>query len=53
MRAAASNRGITITSRSRPLTPNDIDEFDLLICMVRSIDRRKRTERPRERHTDL
>lgn len=35
MRAAAADRGITITSRSRPLTPGDIDEFDLLICMVR------------------
>lgn len=35
MRAAASKRGITITSRSRPLNPDDIEEFDLLICMVR------------------
>jgi len=35
MRAAASKRGIDITSRSRPLNAEDIDEFDLLVCMVR------------------
>jgi protein-tyrosine phosphatase len=36
MRAAASARGIDIISRSRPLKPSDIEEFDLLICMVRT-----------------
>lgn len=33
MRAAASKRGIDITSLSRALTPEDVDKFDLLVCM--------------------
>lgn len=33
MRAAASKRGIDITSRSRPLKAEDIESFDFLICM--------------------
>ena len=33
MRQAASARGIKLTSRSRPLVPNDLTEFDLIVCM--------------------
>ena len=33
MRASASKRGIEITSRSRPLTPDDLQSFDLIIAM--------------------
>lgn len=33
MRAAASKRGIDITSLSRALTAEDVDKFDLLVCM--------------------
>lgn len=33
MRAAASKRGIDITSLSRALTAEDVDQFDLLVCM--------------------
>jgi hypothetical protein len=35
MRRAASQRGITITSTSRPLKPQDIHDHELLVCMVR------------------
>mmetsp|Transcript_2517 Transcript_2517/g.5104 ORF Transcript_2517/g.5104 Transcript_2517/m.5104 type:complete len:238 (+) Transcript_2517:68-781(+) len=41
MRQAASARGIRLTSRSRPLKPDDLEEFDMIVCMdeenVRSV----------------
>ena len=33
MRSAASKRGIAVTSRSRPLTPRDLEEFDVIVAM--------------------
>lgn len=33
MTEAASARGITLTSRSRPLTPQDLDTFDYILGM--------------------
>ena len=33
MRGAASNRGYTLTSISRQVTPEDLDEFDLIAAM--------------------
>jgi protein-tyrosine phosphatase len=33
MRSAASKRGIAVTSRSRPLTPRDFEEFDVIVAM--------------------
>ncbi|CAM9959051.1 unnamed protein product [Phaeothamnion confervicola] len=33
MTAAAAKRGVTLTSISRPLTPQDLDEFDLIVGM--------------------
>ncbi len=33
MTRAAAKRGINLTSRSRPLVPSDIDDFDLLVVM--------------------
>lgn len=33
MRAAAKNRGIALTSRSRMVSPRDFSEFDLIIAM--------------------
>lgn len=42
MTATAARRGVTLTSRSRPLTPEDLDKFDLLVGMdpknLRAID---------------
>ena len=35
MRAAASKRGINLTSRSRKITYDDLDSFDLIIAMDR------------------
>lgn len=33
MRSAASKRGIAVTSRSRPLAPRDLEEFDVVVAM--------------------
>ena len=33
MRSAASKRGIAVTSRSRPLTPQDFHQFDVVVAM--------------------
>ena len=33
MRSAASKRGIAVTSRSRPLSPRDLEEFDVVVAM--------------------
>ena len=33
MTQAAVARGVKLTSRSRPLTPKDLTEFDLIVCM--------------------
>lgn len=33
MRSAASKRGIAVTSRSRPLTPRDFEQFDVVVAM--------------------
>lgn len=33
MRSAASRRGIAVTSRSRPLTPRDLEQFDVVVAM--------------------
>lgn len=33
MRGHASRRGVELTSRSRPLTPRDLREFDLIVGM--------------------
>ena len=33
MKASAQRRGVDITSRSRPLTPEDLTSFDLIIAM--------------------
>ena len=33
MKKAASKRGYNLTSRSRPLTKNDFDQFDLILGM--------------------
>ena len=33
MRSAASRRGIAVTSRSRPLTPSDLEQFDVVVAM--------------------
>ena len=35
MRAAASRRGYTLTSISRQVIPEDLDEFDLIVAMDR------------------
>lgn len=35
MGCAARKRGIEITHASQPLKPKDIEEFDLLVCMVK------------------
>ncbi|GIW98944.1 MAG: phosphotyrosine protein phosphatase [Pirellulaceae bacterium] len=35
MRAAAAERGIELTSRSRMISPRDIDQFDLIVAMDR------------------
>lgn len=35
MRAAASGRGYTLTSTSRQVIPEDLDEFDLIVAMDR------------------
>ena len=35
MRAAASNRGYTLTSLSRQVTPEDLEEFELIVAMDR------------------
>ena len=36
MTAAASARGVRLTSRSRPLRPSDMSEFDMIVCMDES-----------------
>lgn len=36
MRAAASRRGIEITSMSRPIRPSDFRDFDLILAMDKS-----------------
>lgn len=36
MRDHAARRGIRLTSRSRPLTPQDLHTFDYIVAMVRS-----------------
>lgn len=36
MTAAASARGVRLTSRSRPLRPSDMTEFDMIVCMDES-----------------
>lgn len=33
MRSAAARRGIAVTSRSRPLTPRDLEQFDVVVAM--------------------
>lgn len=42
MTSAAAARGVRLTSRSRPLRPSDVTDFDVIVCMddenVRSVN---------------
>ena len=42
MTSAAAARGVRLTSRSRPLRPSDVSDFDVIVCMdddnVRSVN---------------
>jgi len=42
MTVAAASRGVKLTSRSRPLRPSDVSDFDIIVCMddenVRSVN---------------
>lgn len=42
MTAAAAKRGIELVGSSRPLQPEDLDNFDLIIAMVSQRERGRR-----------